>query len=272
MNGGWYRSPKPNKKRGYMNPQVKLLYLSNSGFLLTTEDNKKILIDPYLSQNSAAPFGPEALPDLDLIIVSHAAFDHLGDAFELAKKNQAFLLGDFLVRELAYEAGVPKELVKSFSYGGTVQRVGVEIRALLAHHVSYAKLRGGQLATGTPLSFLLTTSEGLRIHHMGDTCLFEDLRLVGQLHRPHIGLVPVGAAAPQYGTDLPPNEAALAVQWIGCELAIPIHYCDDKQPHEFARAVEIMTPWMEIKQLKPGQELVFDVIKQGVRTTFVLSQ
>jgi hypothetical protein len=33
-----------------------------------------------------------------------------------------------------------------------------------------------------------------------------------------------------------------------------------------------MTPWMEIKQLKPGQELVFDVIKQGVRTTFVLSQ
>jgi L-ascorbate metabolism protein UlaG (beta-lactamase superfamily) len=254
-----------------MNPQVKLLYLSNSGFLLTTEDNKKILIDPYLSQNPAAPFGPESLPHVDLIMVSHAAFDHSGDAFELAQKNQSPVLGDFLVKEMAYEAGVPKKLVKSFSYGGVVQQAGVEIRALLAHHVSYAKLHNGQLATGTPLAFLLTTSEGLRIHHMGDTCLFEDLKLVGQLHRPHIGLIPVGAAAPQYGTDLPPNEAALAAQWTCCELAIPIHYCDDRQPHEFARAVEIMTPWMDVKQLEPGQELVFEVIKQGVRTTFVLS-
>jgi L-ascorbate metabolism protein UlaG (beta-lactamase superfamily) len=254
-----------------MTPQVKLLYLSNSGFLLTTEDNRKILIDPYLSKNPAAPFGPGDLPKLDLIMVSHAAFDHLGDAFDLAKKNQAPLLSDFLVKEMAYEAGVPKELVKSFSYGGVVQRAGVEIRALLAHHVSNAKLQNGQLATGTPLAFLLTTSEGLRIHHMGDTCLFQDLKLVGQLYRPHIGLIPVGAAAPQYGTDLPPNEAALAAQWTGCEVAVPMHYCDGEQPLAFARAVETMLPWMEVKQMIPGQELVFGVIKQGARTTFVES-
>ena len=254
-----------------MTRQVKLLFLSNSGFLLTTEDNKKVLIDPYLSGNPKAPLKADDLPPLDLIMVSHAAFDHLGDAFELAKKNNAPILGDFLVKELAYEAGVPKELVKSFSYGGTVQRAGVDIRALLAHHVSYAKLKNGQLATGTPLAFLLTTPDGLRIHHLGDTCLFEDLKLVGQLYRPHIGLIPVGAAAPQFGTDLPPNEAALAAQWTGCELAIPIHYCDDAQPVEFSRAVAILTPWMEVSTMLPGQELVIKVLKQGARTTFVLS-
>ena len=239
--------------------------------MLTTEEDKKILIDPYLTGNPSAPFGPEALPPLDLILISHAAFDHLGDAFALAKQHKAPVVGDFLVRELAYEAGVPKELVKGFSYGGTVQKAGIEVRALLAHHVSYARLKNGHLATGTPLAFLLTTPQGLRIHHLGDTCLFEDLKIIGQLHRPHIGLIPVGAAGPQYGTDLPPKEAALAARWIGCELAVPIHYCDPNQPREFAEAVDMMTPWMAVNAMKPGEEMVFKVFKQGARTTFTLS-
>jgi L-ascorbate metabolism protein UlaG (beta-lactamase superfamily) len=255
-----------------MNWKIKLLYLSNSGFLLTTEENKKVIIDPYLSQNPAAPFGSEALPALDLILITHSAFDHLGDAFALAKQHKAPIVSDFLVRELAYEAGVPKELVKSFSYGGTVQRAGIEVRSLLAHHVSYARLENGQLATGTPMAFLLTTPQGLRIHHLGDTCLFEDLKIFGQLHRPHIGLIPVGAAGPQYGTDLPPREAALAAQWIGCELAVPVHYCDPDQPQDFAKAVNIMTPWMDVRAMKPGEEMVLNICKQGARTTFTVSE
>ena len=255
-----------------MTYQVKLLYLSNSGFLLTTEENNKVLIDPYLTNNPAAPFGPEALPALDLILVSHAAFDHLGDAFALAKQHQCPLVSEPLVREMAYEAGVPKEQVKSFTYGGTVLRAGVEVRALLAHHVSSARLQNGQFTTGTPLAFLVTTPQGLRIHHLGDTCLFGDLKIFGQLHRPHVGLIPVGAAGPQYGTDLPPQEAALAAQWIGCELAVPIHYCDPQQPLDFGRTVSMLTPWMDVRAMKPGEEMVLSVFKQGARTTFLISQ
>jgi L-ascorbate metabolism protein UlaG (beta-lactamase superfamily) len=64
--------------------EVRLQYLSNSGFLLTTEEGRRVVIDPYLTGNAAAPFGAEKIPPLDLIIVTHAAFDHLGDAFILA--------------------------------------------------------------------------------------------------------------------------------------------------------------------------------------------
>jgi L-ascorbate metabolism protein UlaG (beta-lactamase superfamily) len=59
--------------------EVRLQYLSNSGFLLTTEEGRRVVIDPYLTGNAAAPFGAERIPPLDLIIVTHAAFDHLGD-------------------------------------------------------------------------------------------------------------------------------------------------------------------------------------------------
>jgi len=255
-----------------MKPQIRLQYLSNSGFLLTTEEKKRILIDPYLTDNPAAPFGPDKLPPIDLIIVTHSAFDHLGDSFTLAKRDNASLVGDFLIRELAYNAGVSKKRVKSCSYGGTVNAAGVSLRVLRAYHVSYVKGDDEKLQTGMPHAYMMTTSSGLRIHHLGDTCLYGDMKIIGQLYRPHIGLIPVGAAGPEYGVDLPPSEAALAAQWLGIELAIPIHYHDSKHATQFADAVKLLSPWMEVQCMKPGEVLDISVIKQGVRTTFILNE
>jgi L-ascorbate metabolism protein UlaG (beta-lactamase superfamily) len=250
--------------------EARLQYLSNSGFLLTTEEGRRVVIDPYLTDNAAAPFGPERIPPLDLIIVTHAAFDHLGDAFYLAKRDGASLVCDYLVRQLAYAEGLSKEQVKSCSYGGTVNRGGVTLRVLQATHTSYIVDDVGRPSTGIPLAFLITTAKGLRIYHAGDTCLLGDMKLIGQLYRPHIGLIPVGAASPEYGKDLPPAEAAQAAQWIGCELAVPMHYCDSEDPVEFSAAAKILAPWMEVICMKPGEELMLSVIQQGDRTTFIL--
>jgi L-ascorbate metabolism protein UlaG (beta-lactamase superfamily) len=128
----------------------------------------------------------------------------------------------------------------------------------------------GRTITGIPLAFLITTSQGLRIYHAGDTCLFGDMKLIGQYYRPHIGLIPVGAASPEYGKDLPPVEAAQAAQWIGCELVVPMHYCEPNDPAEFTATVKILAPWMEVTLMRPGEELILSVIKQGARTTFIL--
>ena len=253
-----------------MGTEIRLQYLSNSGFLLTTEEGKRVAIDPYLTGNPAAPFGPEKILPIDLIIVTHAAFDHLGDSFYLAKRGSASLVCDYLVRQLAYAEGISKEQVKSCSYGGTVDREGVSLRVLQAIHTSSVVDDTGRASTGIPLAFLITTPKGLRIYHAGDTCLFGDMKLIGQLYRPHIGLIPVGAAAPQYGKDLPPAEAAQAAQWIGCELAVPIHYCDPRDPTEFSAAINILAPWMEVRCMEPGEELILSIIKQGARTAFVL--
>ena len=251
-----------------MGADIILQYLSNSGFLLTTEEGKRVAIDPYLTGNPAAPFGPEKILPIDLVIVTLAAFDHLGDSLYLAKQGGAVLVCDYLVRQLAYAEGLSKEQVKSCSYGGTVDRAGISLRVLQAIHTSSMVDDTGHISTGIPLAFLITTPNGLRIYHAGDTCLFSDMKVIGQLYRPHIGLIPVGAAAPQYGKDLPPKEAAQAAQWIGCELAVPMHYCDPVDPSEFTATVKILAPWMEVNCMEPGEEMILSVIKQGARTTF----
>jgi L-ascorbate metabolism protein UlaG (beta-lactamase superfamily) len=253
-------------------PEVKIQFLSNSGFLITTEEGKRVLIDPYLTGNAGAPFETEKIPPVNLILVTHAAFDHLGDSFELAKRDNAFLVGDYLVRQLAYAHGLSKENVKSCGYGGTVQKAGVTLRVLMAHHPNSVVKESGDPLTGIPLAFLITTPGGLRIYAAGDTCLFSDMKLIGQLYRPHIGFIPVGAVEPQYGKDLPPAEAAQAAQWVGCELAVPIHYCDPQDPSEFAAAAKILAPWMEVAPMNPGEELTLSVVKQGARTTFLLKE
>jgi L-ascorbate metabolism protein UlaG (beta-lactamase superfamily) len=250
--------------------ECRLQYLSNSGFLLTTEEGKRIAIDPYLTDNPKAPFGPEKIPPVDLVVVSHAAFDHLGDSFLLARRDQATVLGDLVIRQLAYEAGVPKEKVKSSAYGAEENHAGVRIKVLQAFHCSFAVDSSGRTVMGIPLAFLITTPQGVRIYHAGDTALYGDMKLIGRLHRPHIGLIPVGAATPQYGKDLPPAEAALAAQWVGCELAVPMHYADPQDPVDFAAAVKILAPWMEVKAMTPGEEMVLQVNKQGSRTAFFL--
>lgn len=255
-----------------MKMEVKLQYLSNSGFLLTTEEGRRIIIDPYLTGNPLAPFGPEHFKSIDLIIVTHAAFDHLGDSLRIAKQNNAYLVCDYLVRQLALAEGVPREKIKSCSYGGTIEMEGLNLRALMAKHVSYAINSSGDSISGIPLAFLITTSAGLRIYDAGDTCLFSDMKLIGQLYRPHIGLIPVGATGPNYGKDLPPKEAAQAAQWVGCEIAIPMHYSDSQDVIEFATAAKVLAPWMEVKSLKPGEEITFSIIKQGVRTTFFIKE
>ncbi|MCD6420597.1 MAG: metal-dependent hydrolase [Synergistetes bacterium] len=255
-----------------MGNKVKLRYLSHSAFLLTTERDVKVIIDPYVSNNPNAPFSLDEIPRIDIVIVTHAAFDHLGDAFSLVRRDGAYLVCDVLVRQMAYTEGISKDQVKSCSYGGTVERKGVSIRALQAMHVNSIVNDEGQLSLGIPLSFLITTSDGLRIYHAGDTCIFSDMKLIGQLYRPHISLIPVGSASPQYGKDLPPVEAAMAAQWIGSEFTIPIHYWDSKDATEFYDIVGHLVPWMEVRVMEYGEELEFLVIKQGARTTFILQE
>jgi L-ascorbate metabolism protein UlaG (beta-lactamase superfamily) len=249
--------------------EIRLQFLSNSGFLLTTEEEKRVIIDPYLTGNALAPFGPEKVPSVDLVLASHVAPDHLGDSFLLARRDGVPLFCDIVSRQLALAAGLAKEQIKSGIYGASPKVNVIDLRIVEARHASSAMDASGHLMTGYPLAFLITTPRGLRIYHAGDTSLFSDMQLIGRLYRPHIGLFPVGSAAPGMGIDMLPGEAAQAAQWVGCELAVPMHYWDAKHPAEFTAAVKALTPWMEVRTMAPGEELVLSIIKQGVRATFI---
>ncbi len=221
-----------------------LHYLNFSGFEITTRDGYRIVIDPFLSgsEEHGVPPSPvplESLDHTDLVLVSHGAFDHLGQAVEIVKRSGALLACGPDVRLHALSNGVPPERIAYLLSGCTLQTDRVVVKALDVRHISLFK-SGDDWLSGQPLSFMIKLPGGPTIYHSGDTSLFGDLKLFGELHRPDVALLCVGGVR-SHGFEvipLPPDEAALALEWLGARLAIPMHYRPDSSAaDEFVRLV-----------------------------------
>jgi L-ascorbate metabolism protein UlaG (beta-lactamase superfamily) len=221
-----------------------LRYLNFSGFEITTRSGYRIVIDPFLSGSvdhgiPPSPVPLDALDHTDLVLVSHGAFDHLGQAVEIVKRSGALLACGADVRLHALSDGIPPERIAYLLSGCTFQTDRVVVKALDVRHISLFR-SGDDWLSGQPLSFMIKLPGGPIIYHSGDTSLFSDLKLFGELHQPDVALLCVGGVR-SHGFEvvpLPPDEAALALEWLGARLAIPMHYRPDSSAaHEFVRLV-----------------------------------
>jgi L-ascorbate metabolism protein UlaG (beta-lactamase superfamily) len=211
---------------------TKLTFLGAAGFDVVGPD-RRILVDPFLTGNPIAPCSHEEIPSPDVILVSHAAHDHVGDAAAIAIRTGAPVVCGADVRVLLIDRGVPARQIRATVWGLVVEVAGVVVRPLECHHWSMATLSTGERVTGTPLAFLFETEPGVRIYHYGDTCLF-DMRLLGELYRPTVGLLgctdpfeledPGEAPGRLLTGEMSPDEAARAAEMLGVELAVACHY------------------------------------------------
>jgi L-ascorbate metabolism protein UlaG (beta-lactamase superfamily) len=80
---------------------------------------------------------------------------------------------------------------------------------------------GGEttLYLGEPAGFVVELENGYRIYHAGATAVFGDMRLIGELYRPDLAMLPIGGHF-----TMGPREAALAVELLGVRDVLPIHY------------------------------------------------
>jgi len=250
---------------------TRLTYLGVAGYLIEGP-GRKILIDPYLTGSPAAPFGPDALPAPDVILVSHAAFDHLGDTADIARRTGAPVVCGADTRALLLEQGVPSNQIRATVWGIVVEVGGVVVRPVESHHWSSAKLDSGGTVSGVPLGFIVEPEPDVRVYHFGDSAIFGDMRLIGELYRPTVGLLgctqpkPLLAQVPGAGRvltgEMSPAEAALAAEFLGVQLAVATHYVDpnDEDVLEFLRLVpeRDTTGTRTAIALDPGQVLVVD--------------
>lgn len=249
---------------------TRLRFLGAAGFEIVGPA-KRLLIDPFLTGNPVAPLGADELARPDVILVTHAAPDHLGDAGEIAARTGAPVVCGADTRALLIDRGLPPEQVRATIWGIVVEVGGVVVRPVESHHWSSARLSNGSVVTGTPLSFIVETEPGVRIYHHGDTAIFGDLRLIGELYRPTVGLI--GCTHPKELTILPgpgrlltgemsPAEAAYAVELLGVPVAIATHYLNHEDPEiaEFLAEVERRLPAGACTAVapRPGDWLVTD--------------
>jgi L-ascorbate metabolism protein UlaG (beta-lactamase superfamily) len=214
---------------------MKLTWLGHACVLLT--GSKKVLVDPFIEGGSVLWTEP------DLVAVTHGHSDHLGETIALGKKTIA-------ITEIArylQAKGVPAE---GMNIGGTIVTEGVSFTMTPAVHSGAIEESGVSYPGGVAAGFIIGM-DGVKIYHAGDTALFSDMKLIGELYRPDVALLPIGGRYTM-GTA----EAMMAANFVGAKTVIPIHYNTwDKiksDPLPFKKAIERTTD-IHVQVLQPGE-------------------
>lgn len=212
--------------------QVTVQWLGHASFKLTSVAGKVILIDPYITKNpklSAEQKDLTKLGKVDLILVTHAHGDHVGDGPALAKLHNAPLYGPSGLNNTLVALGeLPTELAPRFNKGGVITPLGEGIKIIMTraeHSSEYAwtNPKTSQVEVhvgGEPAGFIIEFENGFKVYHMGDTGLFGDMSLIGSYYQPHLVMIPIGGHF-----VMNPKDAAHATrQYLKPKYAIPMHY------------------------------------------------
>jgi L-ascorbate metabolism protein UlaG (beta-lactamase superfamily) len=198
-----------------MDTQVKANWLGHSAFKLESQSGKIIYIDPFLKDNPTTPDELKEVEKADYVLLTHGHEDHVGDTIEIAKNTGCKVVATLELVGLLQEEGLPEEQAVGFNKGGTVHFEDFSVTLVSANHSSSFK---GKYA-GDPGGLILSFEDDICVYHMGDTNIFADLEIYGELYQPHVVLAPIGDHF-----TMGHEEAAYAVEMIGCEIAVPIHY------------------------------------------------
>lgn len=239
---------------------TSLRYLGISAFELTNEKGTKILIDPFISDNPMCPVSIDDIGEVDIVLVTHGAPDHMGDAVDIAKEKEAFLVCGPEVKVHALKNGMKEAKIRAVLWGDRIELLSVDIQTVECRHISFMRSSDTYLS-GIPLSFIITTEIGTRIYNVGDTAIFSDIKLIAELYDPNILLVPVGGEPQATGgySHLSPREAALMTQWVVPEFSIPVHYGPtSKEPAEYEDYTRILAPTVKVCLMKPGETVNYN--------------
>ncbi len=213
---------------------MKLTWLGHSCILL--EGSVKVLIDPFVPE-LPIPCRP------DIVAVTHAHADHLGRTLELGVKT-------VVMNDLAYYLMEKGLEVEPMNIGGTIEVDGVIFTMTTAVHSSWIEDAGIGVYGGVAAGYLITL-DGVTVYHAGDTALFGDMHLIGDIYNPDIALLPIGG---RY--TMGPREAMMAAEFVGAPVIIPIHYNTSpkiaQDAGEFKRVIERTTD-LKVIVLKPGE-------------------
>ena len=232
---------------------ARITYLGHATFRFTTAGGEQIIIDPFLTENPQTPEDLKRVGELDTILITHGHFDHFSDVMPLQGQTGATTVSNFEIFSYLQREGV--ENAMPIQKGGTAQVGGITVTATNAFHSSSIALDDGSVMyAGEPLGYVVEFESGFKLYHAGDTCVFGDMQLIGELYNPDLALLPIGNQV-----VMSPFEAAHAARLLNVEHVVPMHYGTfpflPGTPEELQEHLSEIAPNVNVHVMQPGDDL-----------------
>ncbi len=227
---------------------LSFTWLGHATFLLRTPGGKRVIFDPWVATNPACPESAKKVGDLDLMLITHGHMDHTADAVSLGRSSGAQVVAPFELSEWLQQKGLKN--VTGMNPGGTLQIHGLSITMVPAVHSSSIVDDGRTVYLGLATGFVVRLEDGLTIYFAGDTSVFGDMTLIGEMYKPTIAFLPIGDLY-----TMGPEQAAVACRLLGVKQVVPMHYGTfPALTGTPARLREIVgATGAEVLELQPGQ-------------------
>ncbi|MGE0448085.1 MAG: metal-dependent hydrolase [Vicinamibacterales bacterium] len=230
-----------------MSQSLSFTWLGHATFLLQTPGGLRVLIDPWVSSNPSCPDSAKDVGAVDVMLLTHGHFDHTADAVSIAQATGAQVVAPFELSAWIQRKGVKN--VTGMNPGGTLHVSGLSVTMVPAMHSSSIEEDGQLLYMGLATGYVLRFEDGLTAYVAGDTSIFGDMRLIGEMYRPTLGFLPIGDLF-----TMGPEQAAMAADLLGIRRIVPMHFGTfPALTGTPARLRELVAPrGIEVVDLEPG--------------------
>jgi L-ascorbate metabolism protein UlaG (beta-lactamase superfamily) len=221
-----------------------LTWLGHAAFRVDSPGGKRIYVDPFLNGNPKCPEHEQEPGRVDIIAVTHAHGDHVGDTVELAKKHSPTVVALVELSMWLNKQGVDEGTLPAPNKGGTVDVEGVKFTLTNAFHSSATP--DGQYG-GEPTGIVVRLEDGTTVYFAGDTCVFGDMALIGRIYSPDVAVLPIGD---HY--TMGPKEAAVALELLGTKRCVPCHYGTFPALVGTPQELKQLAPDVDVAEIEPG--------------------